>query len=200
MDWSHLIAFNVTLAAAILSPGPAFLYLVRTALTGGFRAGMTAGAGLGLIAAGWTGAALLGLEVIFAIFPWAYVTLKLLGAGYLLWIAWGLWRHARTPLSDSAPSHAGAFWGGALVNLGNPKSVLFASAVLVVIFPPGMAAWEKLAIVGNHLVVELVFYATISALMATRQARETYLRMKPVFDRVAAGVLAMLGLRLLFVR
>lgn len=200
MDWTHLLAFNVTLLAAMAAPGPALLFALRQSISGGFRTGALTGLGLALIAAGWTGAALLGLEVVFALFPFAFVALKTLGALYLLWIAYTLWRDAHKPVSDSAHPGARAFWGGVLVNLGNPKSVLFAASVLVVIFPPDLTLTEKLFITFNHFAVEVGIYAMFAALLATPPARVGYLRVKPVMDRVAAAVMGALGLRLLLGR
>ena len=63
------------------SPGPALLLAVRNTLTGGWAAGALTGCGLGLVAAGWTLTALLGLDAIFALVPWAYGALKIAGAG-----------------------------------------------------------------------------------------------------------------------
>ena len=57
------------------------------------------GIGLGLMAGIWTGLALLGLDVIFPAVPWAYLTLKLIGAAYLIYLAYAIWRDARRPLA-----------------------------------------------------------------------------------------------------
>ncbi|WP_420325197.1 LysE family translocator [Mameliella sp.] len=200
MTWTHLLAFNLTLLAAMAAPGPALLYALRQSIAGGFRTGVATGTGLGLMAACWTGAALLGLEVIFALFPFAYGAMKLAGALYLMWIAWGLWRDARKPVADSALPGANAFLGGLLVNLLNPKSVLFAASVLVVIFPADMGLGGKALIVANHFLVEVTVYGLFAALLSTAPARTGYLRAKPVIDRVAAALLGALGLRLLLSR
>lgn len=200
MTTAQLIAFNLTLLAAIAAPGPALLYALRQSVASGFRAGVATGAGLGLMAALWTGAALVGLNAVFALVPWAYLVLKTAGAIYLLWIAFQLWRNARDPVSDSARPGARAFFGGLLVNLANPKSVLFAGAVLVVIFPPDLSLGAKALIVANHFVVELVVYTVFAAFLSSAPARAGYLRLKPVIDRTAAAILGALGLRLLFGR
>ncbi|ETX16573.1 lysine transporter LysE [Roseivivax halodurans JCM 10272] len=201
MDWPHLLAFNLTLLAAMASPGPALLLALRTSLVQGPRAGIATGLGLGTMAAAWTAAALLGLEAIFALVPWAYLTLKVAGALYLLWLAAALWRDARTPLSESGRSAGGqAFRTGLLVNLANPKSVLFAASVLLVIFPAGLAPHEKALIVANHLAVEWTLCSLFALALATPPARSGYLALKPVLDRVAAAVLAALGLKLLIDR
>jgi threonine/homoserine/homoserine lactone efflux protein len=197
---THAIAFNLTLLAAMAAPGPALLYALRQSIAGGFRTGLATGAGLAVVAAGWTGAALLGLNAVFALVPWAYLALKLAGAAYLLYVAYALWRDARNPVSAAADPGARAFVGGLLVNLANPKAVLFAASVLVVIFPPDLSPGAKALIVANHPAVELCVYAAFAALLSTPPARAGYLRLKPVIDRVAGAVLGALGLRLLLER
>ena len=202
MDLTHLIAFNITLLAAILSPGPAMLMSIRASLTGGFRQGFAVGMGLATMAAIWTALALLGLNGIFALFPWAYLTLKVTGALYLIWIAYNTWRNAKKPLNAETLDgrQARSFLTGLSVNLANPKSVLFASAVLLVIFPQNMSFLDKTIVVLNHLTVEVVCYTGFAVLLSTAKARDTYLRAKTWMDRIAAGVMGALGLRLLLDR
>ena len=200
MTPESLIAFNLVLAAAIASPGAAFLMAVKTALTSGRAAGIATGLGLATMAASWTLAALVGLETVFALFPWAYSALKLLGAGYLIWLAVQTWRHARAPLPEVPRPRARAFLAGLLVNLGNPKSVLFAAAVIVVVFPQGLTTPEIALIVGNQFVLEVLFYTSFAIALTTPAARNAYLAVKPVLDRIAATLLGVLGLRLLMER
>ena len=98
MTVATLIAFNLTLLASMASPGPALLLALKTTLTSGRMAGIVTGLGLGTMAAIWTGLALLGLEGVFKLFPWAYVALKTGGALYLLYIAYGMFKDADKPL------------------------------------------------------------------------------------------------------
>ena len=200
MSWLDLLAFNAVLAAALLSPGPALLFALRTALADGRASGIAAGLGLGAVAAGWTLAALLGLEGLFTVFPRAYALLKTAGAIYLLYIAFTAWRGAKDPAGASARPRGRAFVDGALINLGNPKSVLFAASVLVVIFPKGLSTAEIALIVANHAVVEWLFYGIFAALLSGASARRAYLGAKPVIDRGAALLMGALGLKLLLDR
>lgn len=202
MELAHIIAFNVTLLAAILSPGPAMLFSIRATLAGGFSHGFIVGLGLATMAAIWTTLALLGLNGIFVIFPWAYLILKIAGAIYLIWIAVQTWKNARTPIkSDDQPLKKGrAFFTGLSVNLANPKSVLFASAVLLVIFPQGISLADKVFVVLNHLIVEIICYTGFALLLSTPTARDGYLKAKTWMDRIAATVMGALGLRLLLDR
>ena len=194
---ADLIAFNAVLIAAIASPGAALLYFIRTTVASGRVAGVLTGVGLGTAAALWTLAALLGLEAVFTLFPWTYAVLRIGGALYLIWIAIQTWRHARDTL-DAAPMLRGrAVLSGLLLNLGNPKSMLFAAAVIVVVFPQGLAAVDIGVIVLNHLALEVFFYTGAAFALSTPQVRRGYISLKPIFDRIAATLLGALGLRLI---
>lgn len=195
---AQIVAFNVTLLAAIASPGPAFLLMLRNSIAGGLRAGMATGLALGLVAAMWTGAALLGLAAVFEIVPWLYSVMKVGGALYLLYLAWGMWRGAAAPLdTDSVCGHRRAFRSGLIVQLANPKSVLFAGAVIVVIFPAGLSWSDSLLIVTNHFLVEICVYTAMAFGLSRPPARAAYMRLKVWADRIAAGIMGALGLRLL---
>lgn len=201
MSLAHLLAFNLTLLAAFLSPGPAMLYALGNTLRGGLLAGVVTGAGLGLVAAGWTLAAFLGLQAVFALIPWAYGALKLAGGAYLIWLAWRIWRSAgEGEISASRQPSTRALWkgfaGGMLVNLANPKSVLFAASVLIVIFPAGLPPHQIALIVVNHLALEIAGYATLAWALSRPAARQTYMNTRLWLDRVAALVLGALGARL----
>ena len=148
-------------------------------------------------AALWTLAALLGLEAVFTLFPWTYTVLKIGGALYLVWIAIQTWRHARDALGEAPMPHGRAVVSGMLLNFGNPKSMLFAAAVIVVVFPQGLGAVDIVIIVANHLVLELAFYAIFAVLLSSPPARRAYVGLKPVLDRIAATLLGALGLRLI---
>lgn len=200
IEWTHILAFNLTLIASMLVPGPALLYALRQSIAGGFRMGAATGFGLATVATAWTLAALLGLEALFVAFPYAFVALKVIGAVYLLWIAYGLWKNAAAPLATETSKHRRAFIGGMLINLANPKSVLFSASVVVVIFPPGLTAADIGLILANNFAIEVGGYLSFAALLSTPPARSGYLKLKPVFERVAATVLGLLGLRLLFSR
>jgi threonine/homoserine/homoserine lactone efflux protein len=200
MELAHILAFNITLLAAIVSPGPALLIAIKTSLSSGRKAGIIIGVGLGLAASLWTLAALLGLEVIFLAFPWAYTAVKLAGAAYLIYIAYNLWTSAGEPVENHVRPAARSFRQGVVVNFLNPKSVLFAAAVLVIIFPSGMTMTENLIIVVNHFIIEVLFYAVLAYAMSSISVSQSYMKAKTNIDKISAGVLGLLGLKLIFDR
>ena len=110
------------------------------------------------------------------------------------------WRSASTPLGNAPKAQGRAFIDGFLVNLGNPKSVLFAAAVLVVVFPANLTATEIALITLNHLTLEILFYTACAFILSAPVARARFIRIKPVIDRSAAVLLGGLGLKLLLQR
>ncbi|MEO0637453.1 MAG: LysE family transporter [Pseudomonadota bacterium] len=205
ISYAQIIAFNATLIAAILSPGPAMLLSVRNSIAEGRAVGMATGLGLATMAAIWTGCALMGLAALFEIVPWLYGAMKLIGAAYLIYLAIGMWRSAADPLHlDTEHNSSTSLWrgfrSGLLINLSNPKSVLFAGAVIVVIFPAGLSAGGAALIVANHLAIEIVAYSSFALALSTPLARRAFLKGKTWFDRVAGTIMGALGLRLLLDR
>ena len=202
MNAENLLAFNTLLVMAILSPGPAFLVALRISLARGRRAGLMTGLGLALIATMWTGAALWGLDALFHLFPVAWSLARGLGGAYLLWLAWKLWRDAAKPIDDKTGHRPGrnrnALLLGIGVNLLNPKSVLFAGAVLLVVFPAALSGPEKVLVMANQLALELLFYAGIAFGLGHPRPRAIYFAAMPLFERGAAVLLGFFGLRLLF--
>ena len=197
MTWESMIAFNLVLLAALASPGAAMLYVIKTTVGSGRTAGILTGAGLGTAAACWTLSAFLGLDALFTLFPWTYAALKTGGALYLIWIALQTWRQAKAPINEASAPHGRSFLAGMLVNFGNPKSMLFAAAVILVIFPATLTASEIGIVVLNHLALELMFYACFAFMLSAPSARRGYVALKPAFDRIAATLLGALGLRLI---
>ena len=128
------------------------------------------------------------------------MSVKITGATDLLYTAYKLWRDASTPINAQIKPARHAFRQGFLVNLLNPKSALFAAAVLVTVFPAGISIANSIVIVANHFLVEVAFYTTLALSMNTQVVAKRYLRAKIYIDRCAAAILGALGIRLLLNR
>ena len=198
MSFELLIAFNLVLIVSILSPGPAFLMAVSTSLGKGRSAGIKTGLGLATMACLWTLMGLFGLDIIFKIFPWAYIIVKTVGALYLLYIAWDTWINAKKAIAEPDQQIRYYFRDGFLVNLSNPKSILFAASVLAVIFPPDLSVQAKAFITFNHFALEVIFYTFVAFTMNTQTVSRQYLKAKTWLDRFAAIILGGLSIKLLF--
>lgn len=120
-----------------LSPGPDNLFVITLSALRGVRAGLWVVLGLcsGLIV--HTLAVAWGVAALFAASATAFTVLKLLGAAYLLYLAWGAWNApAHVPdASGNAPALPAmtpmqAWLRGVVMNLTNPKVILFFLAFL----------------------------------------------------------------------
>ena len=119
-----------------LSPGPDNLFVITLSALRGVRAGLWVVLGLcsGLIV--HTLAVAWGVAALFAASATAFTVLKLLGAAYLLYLAWGAWNAPASVVDDSGgPSVPDmtpmqAWLRGVIMNLTNPKVILFFLAFL----------------------------------------------------------------------
>ena len=182
---------------AAISPGPSFVLSVRTAAAEGFGAAAALALGFGLGATVWA-AALLGLAVLFEVAPVLLSAMKLAGGLFLVWLAWGLWSHAREPMPEVTPGAAprsarSAVRLGLVSMLANPKPAVFFGAVFVGLVPREAAAADKALILLNILWVEAAWYAVVARVFSLPRARAGYARWKASLDRTFGGALAALG-------
>ena len=104
MDHPVLVLFGILTALALgaISPGPSFLFVMRTSVALSRRDGLAAAAGMGIGAAFVSTLALVGVRALIAQVGWLYIGFKLLGGAYLVYLAWRLWRGA-APAPVAAP-------------------------------------------------------------------------------------------------
>lgn len=200
MTIEDLIAINIVLFLSMLSPGPAFLMIARQTLAEGFASGVKTGFGLGLVASFWTMTALIGLDRLFDLFPMIYSTAKAVGALVLIYFAFTMWRGATDQIAEKPVILKNPILLGMFTNAINPKSVLFASSVLLVVFPQGMPIFDNAVIVINHLMMEIVMYTILAYGLSQKAIGSGYQAAKLYLDRIFASLLAGLGIRLLMDR
>jgi threonine/homoserine/homoserine lactone efflux protein len=197
-----LVGLAVVHLLAAVSPGPSFVLVVQTAATAGRRAGLLAAFAMMVGALLWATAALFGLQALFAHFEWLYVAFRIAGALYLIYLAVMLWRHARDPLPEipvgSARRASGwqGFLRALLLQLSNPKIMVFFGSIFLSLLPQGMPTWMDAAVLTIVGFNEFTWFALLALLFSSGGARAFYRRIKVSLDRVMGGVLGMLGLRL----
>ena len=196
MEPATALAFSIAIFGALVSPGPAFLALTKSSVSGGRLQGILTGLGLASAATLWSFTAFAGLTALFALVPAAFLIMKIAGAAYLLWLAWSLWRHADQGPDTTMPRGPKGFALGFVTNLANPKAVIFIAAIFSTILPAGMSIAAKGQILLLHFTIEAVFYTGCAIILTTQRARAGYLRLKRVFDRCAAILLGGMALRM----
>lgn len=201
MTLAAFLAFAALSLFAAISPGPAVLMSARTGLSEGFRTGALLAVGIGAGAVVWAGAAMFGLNLVFAAAPVLLWALKLVGGAYLLWMAVQMWRDASKPLAeaDDCPvprSGLSAFRLGLLTQLANPKPAVMFSAIFLGTVPPSTPGWVYGALLMVVFLNEAVWNAIVARIFSFDQTRARYISLKTVIDRAFGGLLALLGLKL----
>jgi threonine/homoserine/homoserine lactone efflux protein len=131
----HLyVAFLGVMAVMAVTPGPANLFSVATGAERGRRAALVGVLGMNAATLVWFAAAALGLGVLVAAFPLAFKAVAILGALYVAWLGIKAIRTALTPAHAAQAvvlrRDRGAFLNGFMVQIANPKAILFFTAVL----------------------------------------------------------------------
>lgn len=123
-----LLAFIPAALALNLSPGADMMFCLGLGLRSGPRAAMAASAGISVGGMVHVTLAGLGLGALVAAVPWVFDVIRWIGVGYLLWLAYNALT-ACPAAADTPPTPARrAFREGVLVNLTNPKVILFVLA------------------------------------------------------------------------
>ncbi|WP_341248576.1 LysE family translocator [Cupriavidus pauculus] len=116
-----------------LAPGPDNIFVLLQSAMHGTRAGLTVVLGLctGLVV--HTAVVAVGLAALLAASAVAFTVLKIAGALYLVYLAWQAFRAPVGEIGKSdMPVRAGRhmYWRGVVMNLTNPKVVIFFLAFL----------------------------------------------------------------------
>ncbi len=125
-----LLAFIPAALALNLTPGADMMFCLGQGLRSGPRAAVAASAGIALGGMVHVTLAALGLSAAVAALPWLLDLMRWVGVAYLLYLAWGAFRSRALPLDAPQIPAGRAFRAGLVVNLTNPKVILFVLAFL----------------------------------------------------------------------
>lgn len=198
-DPTALLAILAAFFLVTVSPGPANLACAAVAMRHGRGAGLRFGLGLAAGLALWGGLAAAGMGAVLQASEQALFALKLLGAAYLLWLAYGSARGAVVPAADGlAPTHGQRWFAqGLLLNLSNPKAVFAWMAALAVGLDPGAGGAAVLTATVLCACLGVINYVGWATLFSNIRIREGYARARRWIDGVIAGLFAVAGLGLL---
>lgn len=200
-DAAPLISIGLIQLMAVISPGPSFLITAQTAVARGRAAGIKVAAGLSVGTIIWSTAALFGLTLLFKLVPPLFVATKLVGAAFLLWVAWKIFRHAAEPLAlegEGALSGRSPFLQGVWTQLSNPKTAIFFGSIFVALLPREAPLWLLVSLIVVVTFNEMWWYSAVSLFFSSGPVRRAYLAGKIWLDRVVGLFLGALGLRLLW--
>ena len=197
MSWQNIAACALASAVLIVIPGPSVLFTIGRALSLGRRPALISVVGNASGIAVQVVVVALGLGALLAASLVAYTVVRVVGAGYLIWLGIQTIRHRNEePSGPGRPqSSSAAYRQGVLVGITNPKSLVFLSALLPQFVTPSTTPpGAQLAVLGGIFLVLAVVLDSCWALAASR-ARDWFATSPKRLARLrAAGGTMVIGL------
>lgn len=199
IDFGTLLTVGLAFWVVAASPGPANIANASVAMQHGRKSSLIFGAGLSMGLMFWGVLAATGMGAILQASVGVLVVLKVLGAAYLLWLAWHSARSAasKTPQVLAKMQSGRWFFRGLLLNLSNPKSVIAWMAALSVGLDPSDTAASVVATTLICVLVGFANNAAYSLAFSTNGMMGWYQRSRRWIDGIVAGLFAAAGLVML---
>ncbi len=206
MHITALTTYLIAITLLTITPGVDTMLVIRNTARGGWRDGATSSFGIcsGLFIHATISA--VGISVILLQAAWAFSTLKLFGAGYLVWLGVSSWRKVikQEPftIENGKARTGGAFLinrslrEGFLSNVLNPKTAVFYMAFLPQFINPAQSALlQSLFLAGLHFIVAMIWQCLLALMVKQMKSWLQRPRVSQVFDGVTGTVMIGLGLR-----
>ncbi|MEU5899484.1 MULTISPECIES: LysE family translocator [Streptomyces] len=200
--FTEIMAAAGVLALLTVVPGPDMAVVTERAVGAGWHDGLRTVGGItaGLLV--WGVLTVAGLAAVLAASATAYTVVKLLGAGYLLFLgAQALWQSRRggrpAAAAPDATTPRGNPWRTGLVsNVLNPKIAVFYTGLLPTLAPHSLPSHLGMALLAVlHAALTLVWLGGYVMVLATARAFFERPTVRRVLDRVTGVVLIGFGLK-----
>jgi homoserine/homoserine lactone efflux protein len=195
------VAFCVLELVLCLTPGPAVLYVLSTALARGPRAGLAGAAGIVAGNSLYFVLSAVGVAAIILASNRLFTVVKWIGAAYLIYLGLRMAFARREAMAELRPvAVSRAFLRGFAVQAANPKALAFFVALLPQFVDPNSAVGLQILILGvSSQLIEiavLAFYVWLTGKARSLAAS----RWGAPIKRLAGGFLIAAGARLALVR
>lgn len=207
---SSVIAFAVAAGLLTVTPGNDTMLILRNSISGDRRAGFATLAGIcaGTIVHGLFAA--LGISVILAQSAAAFNAVKLVGAGYIIYLAVlslrSAWRGKQTEVVIEAVGTVGSqrlfkpLREGLLTNVLNPKVAIFYLSFLPQFISPGDHVLKPVFLAGIHVLFGIVWLSGV--IVMVDRSKEVLRRssVRRITEGLVGVVLLGLGVKLLLAK
>ena len=187
----------------LLSPGPDFFYVSRTAAIHSRRTAIYGVIGITLGVTIWAAAAVLGLAIVFKTMPALQGIVMALGGGYLFYLGVKMARVTTNAVFDETnlvqnTASKNEIIKGLLVNLSNAKVVIYFSSVMSFVL---VNITETRQILTALLLITLetfVYFYVISLLFSRPLAKRFYSRYSRYIDNASGVIFILFGAYLIY--
>ena len=203
-EYSFLLIIGAALLGGAMSPGPSFLIVAQNSLSKSRLHGLFTAVGTGLGAALFALLAALGVTALLEETPAAYFVFRLLGGLYLIWLSYLNWRGATQPMivntqaDKTQASILMSLLKGFTVQVSNPKTVFIIASIFSSVMPNQPPVNTALYVTVIAFLIDFGWYALVALSLSKQASRDFYQKAKRYFDWFAAGLLLVLGAKLIF--
>ena len=171
MSYQVWLAYMLACWVISISPGAGAIASMSSGLNYGFRRGYWNALGLQLALLVQIGVVAAGVGVLFATTPWAFMLVKWFGVLYLLYLAYLQWKAPTQSIEiqqeQPDKSIAKLVLHGFLINMSNPKAIVFLLAVLPQFLDLSKPQWIQYLIMALTMVtIDLIVMAGYTGLAA----------------------------------
>lgn len=152
MTLATWLGFLLAAIVIAVTPGPGAAISMSSGQRYGYRGALRAIFGLQAAIALHLLIVAIGLGAVLAASETAFIFVKFAGALYLVWLGIQKWRASGIPLEDAKPLHyKDLFFQGLLVNLTNPKAIIFICALVPPFIEPTAPQWPQYLLIATTL-------------------------------------------------
>lgn len=194
---NELLAVAAITILAVISPGPDFAMVTRNSYAFGRRSGLMAALGIACGVQIHVFYTVFGIAVIITHSPLLFMAMKVLGAGYLIYL--GIKSLTNTAslamgkASGPAPSSWRAFRTGFFTNALNPKTMLFVVATYSQVVQTSSSLTTNFAYGLFMSFSHLVWFSFVALFFSAEALRQRMLKKQHIVDRVIGTALIGLG-------
>ena len=196
---TELIAVALFTILAVISPGADFAMVTRSSYAQGRKAGLAAAVGIALGVQVHVLYTVLGIAVIISQSPPLFLFMKVVGAGYLIYLGYkSLTNTTRIPLDGIGQDTSASLWAalrtGFLTNALNPKTMLFVISAYTQVVQPGSPLALDFAYGAFMSFAHWVWFSLVAVFFSGTALRKAMIERQVMMDRMIGLALIGLGL------
>lgn len=197
-----LLAYSF-FALGLVSPGPNILSIMGTSMSHGRGAGQALALGVSSGSLLWGLLTTFGLTAVLTLYASVMTVIKIVGALYLLWLAYRAFRSALTPdqALPVAPVGRSGFWPlygrGLLIQMTNPKAALTWIAGMSLALDAHAPIWVGAIVTAGTVIVTTAAHLAYAMTFSTAPMINGYRRLRRWIDGALGVFFCFASFRLL---
>lgn len=202
---SIFITVGVAHFLALLSPGPDFVLIVKSAIKNDSKDAIGVALGITIANAVYISLCLIGIGSILAASALLMVILKIIGGLFLIYLAIQALKARKSSYSQldinesisisvTNTTFLKEFVAGFISGIFNPKNLLFYLSLFTVVLTPEVSFTFKLVLGVWMTVVVFLWDTSIIFLLSTRKVRQKFTQAAYYLDKITGALLGIIGI------